>query len=252
MRVVNEVPTECSARFFSRDYRDSPGNGDHKVSNSTANNPLWDYFQNHKTGRGIWKWEHYFEIYNRHLSSFVGRTPSVLEIGIYSGGSLEMWRSYFGKGSHIYGVDIEPACKSYESDDVSIFIGDQADRTFWSTFKRQFNGIDVLIDDGGHTVVQQRVTLEEMLPFISPGGVYLCEDIHGDFNRFAGFAASLINGLNRVEILQDATLSSAVSPFQRHIKSIHFYPYVLVIEKNDEPVESFCAPRHGTEWQPFL
>ena len=115
-----------------------------------------------------------------------------------------MWRSYFDQGCRIYGVDIEPACKSYENENVSIFIGDQADRAFWSTFKRQLDGIDVLIDDGGHTVAQQRVTLEEMLPFIRPGGVYVCEDIHGDFNRFGGFAASLINGLNKVDILQDA------------------------------------------------
>lgn len=252
MNAVNEVPTECSARRFSCNYSDLSGNDPHKLSKPTANNALWEYFQNHKTGRGIWKWEHYFEIYNRHLSRFVGSSPSLLEIGIYSGGSLEMWRSYFGKGSHIYGVDIEPACKCYETDDVSIFIGDQADKAFWSSFKRRLNGIDVLIDDGGHTVAQQLVTLEEMLPFIRPGGVYLCEDIHGDFNRFGGFAASLINALNRVEILQDATLSSAASRFQRHIKSIHFYPYVLVIEKNAEPVERFCAPKHGTEWQPFL
>lgn len=42
--------------------------------------------------------------------------PNVLEVGVYSGESLEMWHSYFGEGSHIYGVDIEPACKAYESD----------------------------------------------------------------------------------------------------------------------------------------
>jgi len=252
VHVANDVPAQCAARVFSHSYTDLSDSRYQNAAVSSTKNPLWDYFQNHRTGRGIWKWEHYFEIYNRHLSRFVGRSPSVLEIGIYSGGSLEMWRSYFDKGCHIYGVDIEPACKSYETENVSIFIGDQADRSFWSTFKRQFNGIDVLIDDGGHTVVQQRVTLEEMLPFIRPGGVYLCEDIHGDFNTFGSFAASLINGLNKVDILQEATLSSAASQFQRHIKSIHFYPYVLVIEKNDEPIERFCAPKHGSEWQPFL
>src|SRR5690348_10365137 len=189
VKAVNEVPTECGARLFSRRYAQVSCVGDGKFPTASATNPLWDYFQNHKTGRGIWKWEHYFEIYNRHLSRFVGRSPSVLEIGIYSGGSLEMWRSYFGQGSHIYGVDIEPACKCYASDDISILIGDQGDSAFWSTCKRQFNGFDIVIDDGGHTVAQQQVTLEELLPFVRPGGVYVCEDIHGDFNRFGNFAA---------------------------------------------------------------
>ena len=211
------------------------------------------FFQNHKTGHGVWKWEHYFEIYHRHLSKFVGRATDVLEIGIYSGGSLEMWRSYFGEGSHIYGIDIEPACKAYESDQVSILIGDQADRTFWKAFKGRLDGIDVLIDDGGHTVEQQRITLEEMLPYLRPGGVYVCEDIHGGFNRFATFAASLVSSLNEVKILsEEPVLTSDVSPFQQRVHSMHFYPYVTVIEKNDAPVTSLSAPKHGTEWQPFL
>ena len=105
--------------------------------NSSSRNPLWEYFQSYEKGPGIWKWEHYFEIYHRHLAKFVGRKVDVLEIGIYSGGSVEMWRSYFGKNSHIYGIDIEKACKAYENDHVSVFIGDQADRVFWSTFRKR-------------------------------------------------------------------------------------------------------------------
>jgi len=33
---------------------------------------------------------------------------------------------------------------------------------------------------------------------------------------------------------------------------MHFYPFVTVIEKVDEPVEKFFADKHGTQWQPFL
>jgi len=84
-----------------------------------SDNPLWDYFQAHAEGHGIWKWEHYFEIYQRHLGKFVGRDVAFLEIGIYSGGSLPMWRSYFGERCAIYGVDIEEACKAYENDSVA-------------------------------------------------------------------------------------------------------------------------------------
>jgi hypothetical protein len=54
----------------------------------------------------------------------------ILEIGVFGGGSLEMWRNYFAPKCHVYGVDIEPACKSYEQERTKIFIGDQADPGF--------------------------------------------------------------------------------------------------------------------------
>lgn len=253
VEALKQVPTQCKSFGFSGDYRDSAPLKTQNEAVASPANPLWEFFQNHKTGNGVWKWEHYFEIYHRHFAKFVGRSPNVLEIGIYSGGSLEMWHSYFGEGSHICGVDIQPACKAYESDYVSILIGDQADRKFWADCKKNVNGIDILIDDGGHTVEQQRITLEEMLPFLRSGGVYLCEDVHGRFNSFGGFAACLVNGLNEAQILSESpVLTSAVSHFQQSIHSIHFYPFVTVIEKNNVPVKILSCPKHGTQWQPFL
>jgi hypothetical protein len=37
--------------------------------------------------------------------------------------------------------------------------------------------IDIVIDDGGHTMKQQIATFEEMFPRIDGNGVYLCEDM---------------------------------------------------------------------------
>jgi hypothetical protein len=90
-------------------------------------NPLATFFDGHTEGPGLWKWRHYFDIYHRHFAKFVGREVHIVEIGIYSGGSLAMWRHYFGDGARLYGVDIEEACRAYEADDVRVFIGDQAD-----------------------------------------------------------------------------------------------------------------------------
>jgi hypothetical protein len=64
-------------------------------STAAADNPLRTFFDSRETGRGIWKCLHYFDIYHRHFSKFVGRDVKVLEIGVYSGGSLEMWRHLF-------------------------------------------------------------------------------------------------------------------------------------------------------------
>jgi len=249
-QVLKTVPSSCSAHTFAQTYKETIQQADVQVSSSA--NPLWEYFQKCKEGHGIWKWEHYFDIYHRHFAQFIGKKVNVLEIGVYSGGSLEMWRSYFGEKSHIYGVDIEEACKAYENDYTTIFIGDQADRDFWRTFRERVGGVDILIDDGGHTPEQQQITVEEMLPCLKPGGVYLCEDVHGYFNRFSGFACGLVNDLNHLNRIPGSMLQSSVSPFQSSIHSIHFYPYVVVIEKNRVPPTKLSAPKHGTEWQPFL
>jgi len=237
--------TWASLQFAGR-YRDLAPPLEPIAELPGEDNPLWNYFQQHTTGPGIWKWEHYFDAYQRHLARFVGKTVNLVEVGIYSGGSLGMWRSYFGDASHIYGVDIEPACRAYANENVSVFIGDQANREFWKDFKAKVPKIDVLIDDGGHSVEQQRVTLEEMLPHLAAGGVYICEDIHGALNGFASFAAGLVHELNH------QALASGTTPFQAAIHSLHFYPYLLVIEKHLAPQAQLSASKHGTEWQPFL
>lgn len=223
---------------------------------TAATNRLREYFDNRREGRGIWKWTHYFDVYQQHLAKFVGRQPHVVEIGVYSGGSLGMWHDYFGAGTRVTGVDIEEACRSYADDTTSIFIGDQQDRRFWRTFREQNPSVDILIDDGGHTPEQQRVTLEEMLPHLRPGGVFICEDVHATGNAFSHYVQTLADSLNATEELERLPNSGgqAARPtrFQSDIRSVHFHPFVVVIEKNDRPVERLIAPKHGTEWQPFL
>lgn len=216
-----------------------------------APNALWEFFSTHREGPGVWKWQHYFEIYHRHLARFVGRPVNVLEVGVYGGGSLPMWLAYFGEGCHVHGVDLHPGCRVHESDRVTIHVGDQEDRAFWRELKPKLPALDVLIDDGGHRPKQQMATLEEMLPHLQPGGVYLCEDVHRRDNRFAAYASGLVSELNEMKDAPGDVLKSPTSPFQRAVHSIHFYPYVLVIEKHREAPPELVAPCHGTRWEPF-
>ena len=223
-----------------------------------ATNPLEEFFDNQKEGPGIWKWRHYFEIYDRHFRAFRDRPVHFLEIGIYSGGSLSMWSEYFGLKAHIYGVDTEPACKRYETDTTSIFIGDQSDRAFWKDFRETVPTLDIVVDDGGHTPLQQRVSLEELLPHLRPGGIYLCEDITGNTNEFAFNVHQLAHQLNAFDnVAQDMNdnerrLVSKSTKLQSAIHSVHLYPFVAVIEKRHTPLIELVAPKHGTKWEPFL
>jgi hypothetical protein len=242
------------ARHFGSNWRGAaPGQG---PPTPPPPNPLWEYFQANKVGPGVWKWTQYFEAYHRHLARFIGRDVHVVEVGVYSGGSLPMWKSYFGPRCQVTGVDIEPACKAYQGDGTRIVIGDQGSRDFWRAFRSQSPPADVLIDDGGHHPEQQAVTLEEVLPHLRPGGVYLCEDVHGTGNAFAAYAHSLADQLNASNWLPkrpgQAEIVVRATPLQAAVHSVHLYPYLIAIELRESPIGTLEAPKHGTEWQPFL
>lgn len=247
-------------RAYKRGYASDPKwlNADNEPSNQHASpNALQNFFDSHKEGSGIWKWNHYFDIYDRHFRQFRGQEIHVLEIGIYSGGSLEMWRDYFGPKVHLYGVDIEPACRVYETDNVKIFIGDQGDRLFWREFRRKVPALDIVIDDGGHQPEQQIVSVEELLPFLRPSGVYFCEDVHGAFNQFASYVHGMGHKLNDYLSARafpddnERSILCVCTPFQSAVGSIHLYPFVTVLERNSFEVAELRAPKHGTQWQPF-
>jgi hypothetical protein len=210
---------------------------------------LLRYFDSLQEGPGIWKWRHYFDIYERHFQKFVGREVHVAEVGVYSGGSLKMWRDFFGEGCRVYGIDIEESARAYEDEVTQIFVGDQADRSFWSRFRAVVPRVDILIDDGGHLAEQQIVTLEEILPHLQPGGVYVCEDVLGPGNEFAAYVSGLAHQLNG---FVDVGSGSPAIGIQAHVASIHVYPYVVVIEKAPRTVDRFESEKRGTQWQPFI
>jgi hypothetical protein len=225
-------------------------------STSSANNPMKLYFDSHLQGRGIWKWEHYFDVYQRHFQKYVGRDVHILEIGVYSGGSLEMWRSYLGDKCQIHGVDLESACKVYENGYTRIDIGDQSDRLFWRRFRELNPVIDIVVDDGSHMPNHQIAALEEMLPHLQPGGVYLVEDVQGERTGFSAYVHGLAVKLNAFDEVGnvDPNISAVCRPagLQAEVDSVHLYPYVAVIEKRASPATEFVCRTRGTEWQPFL
>tara|TARA_B110000114_G_C14914323_1_gene325880 strand:+ start:60 stop:728 length:669 start_codon:yes stop_codon:yes gene_type:complete len=199
---------------------------------------LEKYFKNN-TDRLIHKWNHYFDIYDRHFSRFRNKEIVILEIGVSQGGSLQMWKNYFGKDAKIYGIDIEPRCKELEEDNVKIFIGSQSDRKFLQEVKRSIPKIDILIDDGGHTMEQLKVSFEELFDHVSSDGVYLAEDLHTAYwkgygggykkrNSFIEYSKNFIDYLNAYHSRQRKL---KVSEFTKSVDSLHYYDSILVIEK---------------------
>ena len=252
-RAVARTRAAARGYAYSQGWRQHPDPED-GLSKAEPFTRLDAFFDARTHGRGIVKWRHYFEIYDRHLAKFVGKQSRLLEIGIYAGGSLDMWREYLGPSATLYGVDIDPYCTRFE--EATVFIGDQADRGFWETFRAETPSLDIIVDDGGHTVDQQLVTLEELLPRLRPGGVYICEDVHGDDNAFLSYVQGLSRALFAYDLTLDEAspervLSSPAKPFQSAIHSVHVYPYVIVIERRDVPLHEFAASQRGTEWPPL-
>ena len=201
-------------------------------------NELEQYFRQNDQ-RLISKWIHYFDIYDRHFSRFRNKKIVVLEIGVYHGGSLQMWKNYFGEKAKIYGIDINPKCKAFEEENIEVLIGSQSDRKFLKEVLKKIPPIDILIDDGGHTMRQQIVTYEELYGHIKENGVYLCEDIHTSYwlkyggghkrkGTFIEYSKNFIDSLNAWHSNQN---SLKVDVFTKSTDSLHYYDSILVIEK---------------------
>ena len=72
---------------------------------------------------------------------------NILEIGILNGKSLKTWKEYYYR-SNIVGIDINPDCKKYEEERVSVEIGSQADGSFLNQVKEKYGPFDLILDDG--------------------------------------------------------------------------------------------------------
>ncbi|MAG94787.1 MAG: hypothetical protein CMJ48_13750 [Planctomycetaceae bacterium] len=214
-------------------------------------NDLEKYFQEN-TGRLIHKWKHYFDIYDRHFSRFRGTDVHIVEFGVSQGGSLQMWKEYFGPRCQITGIDINPHCKQVEEDQVRVIIGDQDDRGFLNTLARELPRIDILIDDGGHTMSQQIATFEEMFHSIDENGVYLCEDLvtsyrlswGGGYKQGGTFIEYSKEFIDAINAWFAETPDLSVTEFTKSAHSLHYYPGVLVIEKH--PVSTPGHSKTGT------
>lgn len=218
-------------------------------------NDLEKYFEQN-TGKLIHKWHHYFEIYDRHFSRFRNTEVNIVEFGVSHGGSLQMWKDYFGPKCRIYGVDINPHCKQLEEERVEIFIGDQENREFLKSLAAKIPKIDILIDDGGHTMTQQINTFEELFHRVDERGVYLCEDMHTSYwpkweggyrkpDTFVEYSKDFIDYINAWHSMEKDRLD--VSDFTRHVHSLHYYDSILVIEKRP-----MVAPVHSMTGTPLL
>ena len=224
-----------------------------KIDNSFVkynSNEIKNYFYNLSKTNLVHKWIHYLDIYDNHFKKFKNKNPNILEIGIYEGGSLEMWNYYFNNNCTIYGIDINKKCiekvNLLNKKNVKAIIGDQGSRKFWKDFLKDKPKFDIVIDDGSHKIEHQKITFEEVYNNISENGIYLCEDLHTSYwkayngglkksGSFIEYSKDFIDMLNYYHIkeFENEKQREKFKKIRNSTNSVHFYDSVIILEKKN-------------------
>lgn len=200
----------------------------------------------------------YFDVYDRLFSPYRGKKITFIEIGVLGGGSLFMWREFFGPDARIIGVDLNPGAKRWEKDGFEIYTGSQSDEAFWSEFTSKIGMVDIVLDDGGHTYEQQVITVEALLPFINDGGLLVVEDTHTSYmggfgaksHSFIDYAKSMIDKIN----LRFSAFADQLS--EKRVWGLLFYESFVVFEVNkkalaikSEPTDNGGKDLHAEDYR---
>lgn len=126
-------------------------------------------------------------LYDYWLSPIRAKPIRMLEIGILLGGSLRMWYEYFWQAERIYAADI---LMPEERNAPAVTLGSyvellRLDQTNRKQLRNMPSNLDLIIDDGGHTMEQQQLTLVELFSHLKPGGTYILEDLHTSYPEYA-------------------------------------------------------------------
>ena len=137
----------------------------------------------------------YLPVYEELFSKRRESVLNVLEIGIGSGGSLELWHDYF-INANIYGID-----PNYYIDRLNKFeritqLKDDAyDEEFiQKNFVKNNISFDIIIDDGPHNKDSQVNAMKLYFPLLSKNGLIIIEDVQ-DYLDPGTWIRDIIKGL---------------------------------------------------------
>ena len=151
------------------------------------------------------------------------------------GADLTNLRYFLGPDAHLVGIDIDPASKAICAGRFPVEVGDQTDPDFLDMVVEKHGPFDVIIDDGGHSMVQQITSIEHLFPGLRPGGTYLVEDCHTSYwpqyidgePTFIEWAKARIDDLNAYHHSQELVLPA----WARTVSSMQFFDSIVVVKK---------------------
>ncbi len=178
----------------------------------------------------------YFQVYEEVLRKFRNKPITFVEIGVLDGGSLFMWKKFFGDAARIIGIDLNPNARRWTEEGFEIFIGSQEDPNFWKSVFDSVGPVDVVLDDGGHSNSQQIITAHSVLPHIRDGGVLIVEDVHASYMRdfgnpskysFMSYSKKVIDRINSRSSLLPWLRLDEDNPVRNLVYSCAFYESIV-------------------------
>lgn len=187
----------------------------------------------------------HFRVYGNMFAGLRQSPIALLELGIYRGASLRIWRDYFPKAV-IVGLDIEHV-NSPQLPDVHIVQGDQADPAALDLAISAIGGaqFDIIIDDASHLGLKSKASFAHLFHHgLKPSGRYFVEDIAAPFlqgwadgERWTRPPAESLESYQRgligflKQLVDEMTVTAAKLESQFPIAEINFYPNMCVIGK---------------------
>lgn len=191
----------------------------------------------------------YVDLYAAYLTPMRRRARAVLEIGVYRGASLRMWRDYFPHAD-IVGLDIEPVVVD-DGDRISIVVGEQADPAMLTQLRGR-GPYDLVVDDGSHRGDDIVATFHGLFEAVRPGGYYVIEDMQtaylaeygggppGTAGTSVALVEAMVDAVNRRHVEAADPVVAARLPV---VSELHVHPKIAFIRRAPSEGGAGAAPR---------
>ena len=187
------------------------------------------------------KWKNYFPIYENIFKQYRNKKIIFVEIGVFSGGSLFMWREFFGKDARIIGIDLNKDALRFQNYGFEIFIGNSSSVDFWKDFFYKVGSVDIVLDDGGHTNYQQIITAACCIPNIKDEGILAVEDVYHSYVRkkyynpskfsFINFCKKIVDDIN-FRFPSYISVKKFIFSLNKFVYSLEFFEAFVVFKIN--------------------
>lgn len=144
----------------------------------------------------------------RSIAAQAPRYPSICELGVAGGGSLELWQDMF-PGAIVVGVDIDPNARWPTG--TERVVSDQANARLPYVLREFAPAYFLIVDDASHDGGLTYLSFLNLWPLIAPDGFYVIEDWGVGFARFPGWNDSMLRTAEKLLMLLEHPASDVAS-----------------------------------------
>jgi cephalosporin hydroxylase len=178
----------------------------------------------------------YTKFYEQHFKHLRNEPINLLEIGVHTGASLQMWADYF-PNAQIWGIDDGSSGdlrRTYENPRIHFREGSQVDPAFLTRVAKEAGNFDIILDDGSHYSNHIVFSFKHLfMPNLKTNGWYVAEDLHCCYHPYT--APGLAERFNKDNFTAIQFFNKLVDAFNTvkndDIEGLSFYPQMCFIKK---------------------